>query len=243
MKFIVKNNVVSINTKHPQSKLVRYAWENNFLYSIVQREIIRRSAKRPPGDNCPMLYALKNSDGLTTSTETVNKLYEYTSASIKEYFGYGFDFDLIVPMPSSCDIPTKISNIFQNLYQINVLDIKNTIVKKDVSEVIMEISRSNEIAESVKQAIITALNRNKGTLNIKNVKVEYRHYLFPIFKPLKSDLFNKYKPRKILLIDDIFTSGLTLRSVKQILCDIYPNAEISALTLFSPLPKQLNKID
>lgn len=55
MKFLIKNNTVTISDKNKIPEIQRHEWENSYLYSVIQREIIRRSAKRPAGDNCPML--------------------------------------------------------------------------------------------------------------------------------------------------------------------------------------------
>ena len=243
MKFLIKNNTVTISDKNKIPEIQRHEWENSYLYSVIQREIIRRSAKRPAGDNCPMLYAMKNSDGLITSKETISNLYnDYVPRSITNYFGDKCYFDLIIPMPSSCSIPSDIAKIIQDLYHIDIFDVTGQIVKKEPSEMIEFISSNRNIPDRCKQSIVTALNRNKDKLNIKNVKVQDRHYLFPILKILgKAEIFAHYSPVNILLIDDIFTSGLTLSSMKKILSDVYPNAQISALTLFSPLPETLNK--
>ncbi|OBX05958.1 hypothetical protein QV06_00740 [Gallibacterium genomosp. 3] len=242
MKFIIENNVVTISNKSSVPKIQYYEWEGDYLYSIIQREIIRRSAERPPGDNCPILYAMKNSDDLTTTEDTIDKLYSYVFSSIINYFGNKCNFDLIIPMPSSCSIPLDISQILQNIYNIDILNIADYIVKKEPEEIISLISSNKDVPDKIKQIIVTALNRNKEKLNIKSVKVQYRHYLFPIFK-ISGDtsIFESYSPTHILLIDDIFASGITLSSVRGILKELYPNTRISALTLFSPLPKIKNK--
>ncbi|WP_176672784.1 hypothetical protein [Bisgaardia hudsonensis] len=238
MKFIIENNVVTISNKTNVPQIQCAQWEDDYLYSIIQREIIRRSRNRPLGDNCPMLYAMKNSDNLTTKKDTIDELYDYASRSIVNYFGDKCNFDLIIPMSSSCSIPLDISKIIRKIYNINILDIKNYIVKKTPGEIIELISSNEAIPDKEKQIIKTALNRNKETLSIKNVKVQYRHYLFPIYKISgTTSIFENYSPTNIVLVDDIFTSGLTLASAKHILKKLYPNARISALTLFGPLPK------
>ncbi|HDX0990397.1 TPA: hypothetical protein RNX34_002131 [Pasteurella multocida] len=235
MKFIIdKNNFVKIESTQ-QLQMLRYNWGvNENLYSIIKRQKERRKIERPLGDNCPMLYALKNSDGLSVDDETIKKLFLYARDSIKDYFKTKFPFDAVIVMPSKHNIGYKLAHIIGELYQVHI--ITNYLTKNTPDAVINEIIHNPDIQPDTKQRIKTAIQRNMNHLSIKGLQPKDRKYVSVLVNDVA---WLPVNTRKVLLIDDIYSSGSTLNSAKKLVKQLSPQVEVvSALTLFSPLSKK-----
>lgn len=235
MKFRIQNNVVSLASASYFPRITRTPWEGGDRYSVVKREVLRRSKNRPAGDNCPMLYALKGYDGLEVSQPMIELFYSLVERSIATYFKQALNIDLIFIIPSKSKVVYRFANLVATRYGIRQIDGSPFLKKLLPSELIERIKSNPDIPNNIEQAISTALRRDK-TLNIKHIKTEYRAYLRPIFHPLLPYEREKIgEATHILLIDDIFASGLTLNSARDILIQLYPQATISALTLFGSI--------
>lgn len=239
VKFTVRNReVIILSSAEP--KIAEMKWGDNPLYSIIERTKEKRTKKghgHIPGDNCPMLYAMKQADNLWVHTDTENRLYNYARLSIDNHFGRDdFSFDAIVTMPSKHDIGLKIAKIFEELFDTKTID--NLFVKRSASEAIQMVL-SSQLDEKIKQSIKTALSRNKlNKLELKNVDTKYRKFV-PVLK-LSDSVSNQMDSiDSVLLVDDILSSGSTLDNARKLLQKHYPNVKhIGILTLFGPLSKK-----
>lgn len=235
MKFIIdKNNFVKIASEQ-QMPILKYNWgTNENLYSIIKRQKEKRRIDRPLGDNCPMLYALKKTDSLSVDDETVKKLFLYAQNSIQDYFKSTFLFDVVIVMPSKHEIGYKLACIIGELYKVHI--IKDYLIKNKPKAVIDEIISNPDIKPDTKQRIKTAIKRNMDHLAIKALQPKDRKYI-PVLAQGMACLPSNAK--KVLLVDDIWSSGATLNCAKKLVKQLSPQVEIvSALTLFSPLTQK-----
>lgn len=229
--FITSNHQVCIQSSELR-QLSHQSWRNGKLYSVIRRyKEKRRAGKRPIGDNCPMLYAMKQKDGLYVESETVEQLYEYAKNSIRQTFQNNFPFDTVIVIPSNHDICSRLAKIISKLYSVYVID--EYFVKNSHQTAIDAIKKNKDITSDIKQHIKNAINRDKNKLTIKYVNAKYRKYV-PILRWNHVELPPNTK--NILLIDDIFSSGSTLANAADIIKNSSPKVEnISALTLFGAL--------
>ncbi|AIJ31211.1 phosphoribosyltransferase [Actinobacillus suis] len=234
MKFIIdKNNCVKIESDQPQ-QMLKYKWDTTYLYSIIKRQKEKRRAGRPLGDNCPMLYALKNSDGLSTDDETVKKLFLYVRNSIKDCFKSNFPFDAVIVMPSKHSIGYELAQIIGELYKVHI--ITDYLMKNTPQSAIDKVIHNPDIRSDIKQRIKTAINRNMDNLTIKALNTKDRKYV-PLL--VKNVGWLPVNTRNVLLIDDIWASGTTLKSARGLIEQWSPQVKsISALTLFSPISEK-----
>ncbi|QDJ12973.1 hypothetical protein CEP45_03525 [Mergibacter septicus] len=235
MKFFIdKNNCVKIESEKPQ-QILQYKWEVDAnLYSIIKRKKEKRRAGRPLGDNCPMLYALKKSDGLFSDEETIKKLFLYARNSIKDHFKSNFPFDTVIVIPSKHNIGYKLAKIIGELYKVHI--VTDYLMKNTPQDAIDEIINNPHINSAIKQRIKTAIQRDMKNLTIKGLTPKDRIYI-PILSVKKVSLPANIS--NVLLIDDVYTSGTTLKRAKTLIEQYSPQViSISALTLFSPLSKK-----
>ncbi|OOF81953.1 hypothetical protein BKG92_07470 [Rodentibacter ratti] len=236
MKFKIKGNEVVIKKIYPNSSISKVDGKvlggKITIYSVIRRFKERRGAKRPIGDNCPMLYAMKGAEGLTTDADTINKVYEHAQKLIDEYsFEENLPFDVIILMPSKHEIGRNLANLLSQKFDIEIID--NFLKKKEPEKLFDEVKKDHSIPQDAKQALKAALRSDSGTFSIKDVAPKHRKYLH---------IFNGYNlqlpkgTKHVLLVDDISSSGATFESAVAVIKQHCKQVEtISAFTLFAPL--------
>ncbi|MGC6360421.1 hypothetical protein ACNO7O_10455 [Bisgaard Taxon 45] len=233
MKFKIQNNKVYIEFSSKKTEIFKYPLNGITIFSIVKRLKERRSHKagRPIGDNCPMLYAMKNADGLTTDQETIELLYSYAKQCLDDYIFEGIPFDAIILIPSKHDIGRRLALLLHQKFNIPIID--DFLKKKSPQQLLEDIKNDQTIPQSSKQEIRRALRNCSDSLSIKEISTKNRCYL---------SIFNgnhvKLPPNTehVLLVDDISSSGSTFESASKVIKAHCKQVKlISAITLFSPI--------
>lgn len=192
------------------------------------------------GDNCPMLYALKNMDGLTTTTSDARKLFRNSRIILNnEISSLGINFDHIVSVPSShklASIVAKMSLRICRRQGYSTTHLGNVLKKASAADVKAQLK--------VKQ--LKSADRNKINLQINHfIKLYGEDHDFQI-----KCIYNKLRQHvntlalcpghlidesniSILLADDMVTSGSSLTTARDMLLARFPNATIYAVSLFS----------
>jgi hypothetical protein len=238
MKFIIKNSKVYIDFSCKKTEIFKYQLNDITIFSIVKRFKERRNHKiRPVGDNCPMLYAMKKADGLTTDQETIELLYSYAEQCIDNYVFECVAFDAIILIPSKHDIGRRLASILHEKFNIPVID--DFLKKKSPQKLLEDIKDNQAIPQSSKQAIRTALRNCTNGLSVKEIAPKHRCHL---------SIFNgdhvKLPPntKHVLLVDDISSSGSTFESAAKVIKEHCKQVKlISAMTLFSPIKSVIIK--
>lgn len=235
MRILTNKNKVSISRKGDNLSVVKQQWEkdSSFLYYVVKREKLREKRGKPLGDNCPLLYAIKGNDNLHIENKDLFLFYDYVERALIHHFENNFGHDLIIPAPSSCSVSEAVANILHYHFKSKILNLEDYVRKLSKEEVIAYVN--DNLNDTLQQSINNNLY-HKSDFKLKYIKPKDRKSLPPIFKfNNKQELQKKGDFKNIILVDDIYSSGKTLMSLKYELKTIYPNATISALTLFSPL--------
>ena len=188
-----------------------------------------------PGDNNPMLYALKGMHNLHTRPRDIGKLCISFRKILPLFLMNQPAWDWIVPLPSGSHICARFaSKVHQRAGQGRYLDgilLKRAAgqVLNDVRDMRISARDKNTLSEEIKRFI--KANGWQASFQIKMIKrVTMRRYI----NPLTLGEVNKQEmpPARILLVDDMVTSGTSLRSGAELLRGRYPDAHIEALTLF-----------
>lgn len=190
---------------------------------------------RQVGDNCPFIYALKKKDGLTTSRKDVLSLYNSLAVIIPQFIEKKGHWDMVIPLPSSHNIGLILATRVQRNSPGSVL-ITDALAKKNIFEVRAEVNALNMDVEDeryfnrqLQQQRKEAGGSWQAPYSLKTVATNKRHLL----NPLKMGQRPSFRdPNKILLVDDVVSSGTTLAAGLQLLQSIYPRAQIEAFSLF-----------
>lgn len=185
------------------------------------------------GDNSPMLYALKGLSNLKTRPRDIAALCVSFRQILPVFLGAGFHWDWIIPLPSSSEVCWRFANKTQKLSGIGTIQ----------QEALLKISAKQALA-NVKNLRVSAKDKTKlkngifrfmkdydqdAPFQIKYVDTALRHHIAPL---MWGKTHPAPPPTKVLLVDDMVTSGTSLRCAAGIVAKRYPMAQIEALTIF-----------
>lgn len=190
-----------------------------------------------PGDNSPMLYALKGIGDLTTTYSSVATLYlnyrEIMASVVLHKEPQGL-WDCVVPMPSSSKLSSLMAKTI--VRHAGVGPVQPSLLKKVTGDAVLASLDGLAMSSKDKTALRTEVRRfikfNGGETDfqMKSIKrVDLRCHLCPFMlgsEPLQ------HQPNRILLVDDMVTSGTSIVSAAALLSTHYPQARIEAVTLF-----------
>lgn len=234
MKIINKGGQIEIVFPNCPKFFIVSKWEKyNKIYFLCERHKSRRKGKRPQGDNCQLLYALKNSDGLSVTKETREKLFRYIEQCVTHQFPNFFPFDTLIVVPSKHNIGYDLAKIISRIYRVNL--ITGYLEKNSPQNALDDISRAPHIKQNIKDALRRAIQRDRNNLSLKSIQPMHREYVpMLIAKNTWLPIYSK----NVLIIDDICASGSTLKLAKNLIEKHSPQVEkIAALTLFGKLKK------
>lgn len=208
------------------------------VYSIFKRmpHRLKGSKAALKGDNCPMIYALKGKQGLYTTRADIKLLYQSGNAILSKLLaGVKLPYDSIFPMPSAHGISASLARrvhrlIPDALFTDQVLQ-KSTV--QDVKRQLVRVSlpHSDYAVISLRIKRMEADVGLSGECSVKEIPVQLRHHIAPV----KLTTAIPEQAYRILLVDDLFSSGATLFAARDLLQRCFPTAQIEALCLFSPL--------
>ncbi|ALG68058.1 phosphoribosyltransferase family protein [Beggiatoa leptomitoformis] len=235
------NKVVTFNATH--NRLVN----TNIEQIPMEHEItgckiscIFQRRKSSSGDGNPLIYALKGKDGYSISRRELTKFLGSFYVLLEKILGQK-SADIIVPMPSSHPIALIIARRIARRMNNQVLILNNLFQKKTIDEVSSELEDllqnsllSKKECRSIEQ-LIARLGKVKGKMfSMKNVDIKSRAYINPLKLSLHSPEISMTLLR-IIVVDDLVASGSTLSAAVNLLRELYPNAHIEGICLFSKL--------
>ena len=202
------------------------------LHSGKQR---RDRTARQLGDNCPLIYALKSKEGLTTDRLSIQKLLQSFTIILEEIArrepqGY----QMVISMPSDHQISPIVGRRFARRF--NARHLTDAFCKITVEEAFRLLDRADISVEEARSLSFRIKNQAresgfKSNFSMKAIPVGLRG----IFPPLKwcNHPHLTENPNSILLVDDLLASGTTLLTAQRLLKDRFPTSKIQAACLFS----------
>ena len=214
------------------------------VHSVFKR--LPHKSKAPKselrGDNCPLIYALKGADGLYTEVTEVKKLIPPGKQILDTFISDKSEgYDLILPMPSNHSISLILARRVHKLLPKSSI-IVTGLRKATVRQVFQQL-KDNDLGHNANAAISKQLKKMEqdvgldGLFSIKNIPTRYRRDLSPV---VLTDALPDVASR-ILLVDDLFSTGSTLFGARNLLQRYMPNAKIEALCLFSPYKGKIRR--
>lgn len=193
------------------------------------------------GDNSPMLYALKNMDGLTTTPSDVRSLFRNVRVILdNELPTHGVAFEHIITIPSSHKLASVVTQMTMRAckrqgYPVSKLD---NVLRK---------SSGDDVKAQVSELRIKRPDRSGMLNNIKNFIRQHGGQTDFQIKYIQKSTLRKHvnllsltpgyavdqRAVNILLVDDMVTTGSSLVAARDLVLQRYPNATIYAVCLFS----------
>lgn len=230
MQYTIKDNhQLDVIIPSKPNLLIESRWEKNSKqYAVIKRFRHHRTRGKSLGDNCPILYALKNIDGLHVTSDTRKIFFEYVEKCIIEHFKSSFPFDTLIIMPSKHSIVFEIADIISRHYKVHI--ITHYFSKATPLDVLNSIGKMN-IDISIKDKIRRGVQRDMDNLSLKHIDVRYRQYV-QVLTP--NNIWLPILSKNILLVDDIIASGTTLKLAKELIEQNSPQINtVASFVLFS----------
>lgn len=125
-------------------------------------------------------------------------------------------FDVILYPTSSSKLNDVIAKNIAAKSSANTLNIPNSIIKNSLNNVKVDSDKLENSSPAVKKRIKQLLNSPSGTLQLKKVPMIMRNMFSNFLKfdtERERELFNKINGGKVLIIDDVYTRGTTLKEI------------------------------
>lgn len=189
---------------------------------------------RQIGDNCPMIYALKGKDGLSTGYRSVREmLLVGAEIVLQAHQASPWPNDtVVVCVPSSHSIVGHVARQIERLLKFPIADglLSKASVASAVADLESAIALSKTYREQKDLRNILQFVKKQQVLALKDVSTRYRHLIQPVGlgpNPVQSP------HASILLVDDLVSSGTSLIAAKNVLLTNKQGKDFTALSLFS----------
>ncbi|CFQ34406.1 Phosphoribosyl transferase domain [Yersinia bercovieri] len=249
MGLTLEGNLVTVDHSHhnwlittPAGNPTVEMCNGLIIYSIFKRRKAsgkqqRNRKQRQLGDNCPIIYAIKGKEGLTTDVLSIKKLNLsfktiVDDIAIKEPLGY----QMVISMPSAHNISHIIGKRFAKKFQS--IHIKDILRKISIAEAFDLLRRADVSVEDSKSLSFRIKKQQtevgyQGNFSLKGIPIEFRDVLPPL--SIHNRLQLEVDPTRILIVDDLLASGTTLLTAETLIKTLYPYATVHAACLFSSI--------
>lgn len=221
------------------------------VYSIFQRNTISKY----DGDGNPLVYAMKGEMGWAFATEKDRLNVERQVDLIMNKFGKMYQGDVTVCAPSTNGlnlyIMDKLRRAIPNitLYdgfftKMSTEEIWDNILLPD-SHFRKCFKKDGELkwAFGLMKMYLKDMNMKKGGIYVRHMVTNARiRKAVTVTLKLNNNYISEYADamdgKNILIVDDTFTHGSTIREMVRCMCTTFSIKSVSTLTLFSPLKKK-----
>jgi len=216
------------------SIFLRHDRNTNSKYDNIPSKLI--------GDNCPFIYAVKKkAPNLFVNNQTIRDLCkpmnQILDAFVKKQSSDNIKYDFVIVIPSSHNIAGILAKRIKNRLDIPLLN--DLLRKSNSTDVFQQVNNDSSIPQGAKVNIINAVkksNTTKAPFSLSDVSTKYRSYVNPVALAKNTSLGSR-----VLLVDDLFATGTTLITAKDVLLANDPNLIVDSLCLFSPLNGRIRK--
>ncbi|EIJ0947021.1 phosphoribosyltransferase [Vibrio europaeus] len=193
------------------------------------------------GDNSPMLYALKNMDGLTTTPSDVRNLFRNARVILdNELSKHSVSFDHVITIPSSHKLASIVAQMTTRSCRRQgypAVGLMGVLKKASGDDVKAQVSALN----------INRAERASMLANVKKFIRDHGGYTDFQIKYIQRTSSRKHvnllslvpnytidnSVLNILLVDDMVTTGSSLVAARDLVLQRYPNSTVYAACLFS----------
>ena len=252
MGLVVQGNVVKVdhNNKEwlkttPHGNPTKENIEELTVYSLFKRLLASRKSRKKhrnkiPGDNCPIIYAIKGKDNLTTDITSIKKLRESYEVIVNTFQANEPNgYDLVISMPSSHNISRIIGKRLAKTFTAH--HSSDFLRKLTIDEAYNLLDRADISVEDHK-ALSFRLRKQRqengfgGYFSLKGIPVPFRSEFPPLC--LNNVGSVQGQPQRILLVDDLLATGTTLLTAHNLVQQMFPQAIIHGTSLISSSAKR-----
>lgn len=228
---VSKNKVVSLTDAH--ERLVVTALDKNPVeYDLGLEKLLtavfqRKKARNRAGDGNPLIYALKNMHKFSISEEDRALLQRTMTAIVKRHYQDEV-FDNILPLPSSKPVALWVAQACQDALDVPIE--RNAFIKATNANVLGQLQGVDGLQEIIELRKLLEANKPNATFVMKELSQFQREFV----EPIRVNPF--FIPSgRVLVVDDLVSSGSTFKSAYKSLKSKCTNLEIECLSLLGPV--------
>lgn len=208
------------------------------IWSVFRRRLASAKLQRDRrlkmlGDNCPIIYALKGKQGLTTDLASILHLSRSFDVILDDIANRDTDgYDAVISMPSSHPLSAMVATRFARKFSAPHLE--NVFRKITVEEALTMLDRADiDVADHKRLAFRIGKQLQSagfhGAFSLKDIPVVFRH----VFTPLKINAGAlSLTTLRVLLVDDLLATGTTMVTAAELIRQTIPRASICGACLF-----------
>ena len=225
----LSSKTVKLNNSHENG--VNTSIEDNPTITDKAISVFKRNKLASPiGDGNPLVYALKHTNGWNISNVDREEIMNRVSKILKKV---EYDFDVVILAPSSSGLILEFADIIEATFNKTIH--RSCFVKRTVEEVYANMDWS--LYTQDEREIIQDRMVKMGTY------FQAKYFPKEMANRLETGIF-KFDPnisgleidnKKVLVVDDILSSGMTLSHCAKILKESYFPESVFNLVLFGEL--------
>ncbi len=231
------DKVVSLNDKHEHGLVTRargrcysFRSEDGVIVKCVYRRTMVGDRRN---DGMPLMYALKRTNGYSVEVQSLRKIYRRGVARLRLELRPG-DFDVIVPAPSSTDLPRQIAERIARGVGKGA-EVHDILRKPTVGSVL-----ATAPVTPVRRVDLAGYNQALGImsnlppqtiLSIKSVDSRARRYFSTVDISQAARIPHG---RRVLIVDDSASSGTTIRDAARLLARYFRPTHMMGLVVVGP---------
>lgn len=184
-------------------------------------------------DGNPLIFALKGLNEYTIQENDVNVMWSAASDIIKASFS-AREFDCIVPVASAYNVVSDLCNlVVQNIGSVPVHHIIKKITVGAALDSLPEMTRVRKVDRDLLEDVVRNMRRAKrnAPFSLKHVHSRVRQYFSTLSVSLDAKIPHQ---QKILIVDDLVSSGTSFRDAGRLLA-VFKPSHLSGLSLLGPL--------
>jgi len=209
------------------------------IWSVFKRRLASAKLQRDRrlkmlGDNCPIIYAIKGKQGLTTDLVSILSLSRSFNVILDDIVSQETEgYDAVISMPSSHPLSAMVATRFARKFSAPHL--RNVFCKITVEEALTMLDRADiDVADHKRLAFRIGKQLQSagfnGAFSMKDIPVGFRH----IFTPLKINTGAlTINSSRVLLVDDLLATGTTMSTAADLIRQVNPRANVCGACLFS----------